>query len=121
MKPLSAPQLRNVAVVGHKAWLRKFRGDPSVLGRTIRIDAVPVTIVGVGPAGHNGTINVGIVTDFWLPIASLPVLGAPPRTLERRPDEAGSEESWDAAPVLRSRTAASPLSSFRPSSVILRI
>jgi hypothetical protein len=77
-----------VAVVGHAAWTRKFGADPSVIGRTIRIDGVPVTIVGVGPAGHRGTINLGIVTDFWLPISSLPALGAPPRALERRPDEA---------------------------------
>ena len=77
-----------VAVVGHQAWTRKFRADPSVIGRTIRIEGVPVTIVGVGPAGHRGTINIGIVTDFWLPISSLPALGAPPRTLERRPEEA---------------------------------
>jgi predicted permease len=76
-----------VAVVGHEAWTRKFRADPSVIGRTIRIDGVPVTIVGVGPAGHRGTINIGIVTDFWLPISSLPALGAPPRALERRPEE----------------------------------
>ena len=77
-----------VAVVGQEAWTRKFRADPSVIGRTIRIDGVPVTIVGVGPAGHRGTINIGLVTDFWLPISSLPALGAPPRTLERRPEEA---------------------------------
>ena len=77
-----------VAVVGHEAWTRKFHADPSVIGRTIRIDGVPVTIVGVGPAGHRGTINIGIVTDFWLPISSLPALGAPPRSLERRPEEA---------------------------------
>jgi putative ABC transport system permease protein len=77
-----------VAVVGHPAWTRKFPADPSVIGRTIRIDGVPVTIVGVGPAGHRGTINIGIVTDFWLPISSLPALGAPPRALERRPEEA---------------------------------
>ncbi len=77
-----------VAVVGHQAWTRKFRADPSVVGRTIRIDGVPVTIVGVGPQGHRGTINIGIVTDFWLPISSLPALGAPPRALERRPEEA---------------------------------
>jgi putative ABC transport system permease protein len=56
-----------VAVVGHEAWTRKFRADPSVIGRTIRIDGEPVTIVGVGPAGHRGTISIGIVTDFWLP------------------------------------------------------
>ena len=59
-----------------------------VIGRTIRIDGVPVTIVGVGPAGHRGTINIGLVTDFWLPIASLPAFGTPPRALARRPDEA---------------------------------
>jgi predicted permease len=59
-----------------------------VIGRTIRIEGVPVTIVGVGPAGYNGTINIGLVTDFWLPIASLPVMGAPSRVLERRPEEA---------------------------------
>jgi putative ABC transport system permease protein len=78
-----------VAVLGHQAWTRKFRADPSVIGRTIRIESVPVTIVGVAPAGHRGTINIGIVTDFWLPISSLPALGATPRALERRPDEAG--------------------------------
>lgn len=78
-----------VAVVGHTAWTRKFHGDPSVVGRTIRIEGVPVTIVGVGPAGHKGTINVGVVTDFWLPISSLPALGAPPQALERHPEEAG--------------------------------
>jgi len=77
-----------VAVVGHQTWTRKFHGDPSVIGRTIRIEGVPVTIVGIGPAGHRGTINLGIVTDFWLPISSITALGAPPRTLERRPEEA---------------------------------
>jgi predicted permease len=77
-----------VAVLGHQAWTRKFGGDPSVIGRTIRIEGVPVTIIGVGPRGHNGTLNIGIVVDFWLPIASLTRMGAPPRALERRPDEA---------------------------------
>ena len=77
-----------VAVLGHQAWARKFGGDPSVIGRTIRIEGVPVTIVGVGPAGHNGTLNIGLVTDFWLPIASLPALGTPSRVLDRRPEEA---------------------------------
>ena len=76
-----------VAVIGHQAWTRKFRADPSVIGRTIRIDGVPVTIVGVGPADHRSTINLGFITDFWLPISSLPALGAPPLTLARRPEE----------------------------------
>jgi predicted permease len=77
-----------VAVVSHQAWIRRFGADPSVVGRVIRIEGMPVTIVGVGPAGHNGTINIGLVIDFWLPIASLLSTGGPPRALDRKPGEA---------------------------------
>ena len=78
-----------VAVIGHQAWTTRFGGDPSVIGRTIRMQGVPVTIVGVGPVGHNATLNIGLVTDFWLPMSAVPALGGPPRALERRPVEAG--------------------------------
>ena len=44
-----------VAVLGHQAWTRVFRADPSVVGRVVRIEGVPVTIVGIGPANHRGT------------------------------------------------------------------
>ena len=77
-----------VAVVSHQSWARRFGSDPSLVGRTIPIEGVPVTIVGVGPIGHNGTINIGLVTDFWLPITAMSAMGAPPRSLERRPVEA---------------------------------
>src|SRR5262245_13359594 len=77
-----------VAVVSHQSWTRRFGSDPSLVGRTIVIEGLPVTIVGVGPIGHNGTINIGLVTDFWLPINAMPAMGAPPRALERRPVEA---------------------------------
>jgi putative ABC transport system permease protein len=40
-----------VALLGHAYWRRQFSGDPNVLGRTIRIQDRPVTIVGVLPAG----------------------------------------------------------------------
>jgi predicted permease len=67
-----------VAVLGYQAWTRAFRADPSVVGRVIRIEGAPVTIVGVGPATHRGTIDVGIGTDFWLPITALPALATMP-------------------------------------------
>ena len=38
-----------VAVIGHHAWTSKFRADPSVIGRTIRIEGVPVTITRCWP------------------------------------------------------------------------
>jgi putative ABC transport system permease protein len=34
-----------VAVIGHGLWMRRFGGDPRVIGRTIRVDGVPHTIV----------------------------------------------------------------------------
>jgi predicted permease len=68
-----------VAVLGHQAWTRRFRGDPSVVGRVIRIEGVAVTIVGIGPATHRGTVDIGLVTDFWLPITALPAISGNPR------------------------------------------
>jgi len=61
-----------VAVVGHQAWTRLFRADPSLVGRVIKIEGRPVTIIGIGPANHRGTLDVGLGTDFWLPITAVP-------------------------------------------------
>jgi predicted permease len=67
-----------VAVLGYQAWTRVFRADPSILGRIVRIEGVPVTIVGIGPANHRGTVDVGLVTDFWLPVTAVRELNAMP-------------------------------------------
>jgi predicted permease len=61
-----------VAVLGYGTWTRVFRADPSVVGRVIQVEGAPATIVGVGPANHRGTIDVGLGTDLWLPITALP-------------------------------------------------
>jgi predicted permease len=69
-----------VAVVGHQTWTRLFRADPSVVGRVIRMEGSPVTIVGIAPADLRGTLDMGLGTDFWLPVTAVPALmttGAP--------------------------------------------
>ena len=68
-----------VAVLGHQAWTRLFGADPSIIGRVIRMEGVPITIVGVGPANHRGTLDVGLGTDFWLPITAVPAMMPQPR------------------------------------------
>jgi predicted permease len=54
------------AVISYRLWQDYFQGDPSVLGRTVRINRHPVTIVGVAPPEFRGD-TPGIVFDGWVP------------------------------------------------------
>ena len=44
-----------VAVLGHDYWVRRFGADPGVVGRTVRVNTRPATIVGVAEPGFRGT------------------------------------------------------------------
>jgi putative ABC transport system permease protein len=58
-----------VAVIGHGLWTREFASDPSIVGRTIRLNAVPLTVIGVLPAGFNGLSGRAVV---WIATALSP-------------------------------------------------
>ena len=62
-----------VAVISYAYWQRRFAGDPGVLGRTVTINRVPFTIVGVAPPGFSGEV-VGRMTDLWMPLTMAPAL-----------------------------------------------
>ncbi len=49
------PAAQAVAVLSDRYWRSRFSADPGVLGKTIRINNVPITIVGVTPASFTGT------------------------------------------------------------------
>ena len=74
------PGAPHVAVIGHQTWTRVFRADPAVVGRVIRLEGMPVTIVGIGPATHRGTVDIGLGTDLWLPMSALPAMIPVPAT-----------------------------------------
>jgi predicted permease len=61
-----------VAVLSHAYWRREFGADPSIVGRQVRFEDVPFTIVGVTDAGFTGTRPNRV--DVWLPIASASLL-----------------------------------------------
>ena len=44
-----------VVVVSHAFWQRALGGDPSVVGRTLRVNGRPLTVVGVAAPGFGGT------------------------------------------------------------------
>ncbi|HEY3441803.1 MAG TPA: ABC transporter permease [Paludibaculum sp.] len=54
------------AVISYRLWQQYFQGDPSVLGRTVRINRQQVTVVGVAPPEFRGSIP-GIAFDGWVP------------------------------------------------------
>jgi predicted permease len=64
-EPGSAPN--RVAVLGHRYWLTRFGGDPGVLGRTMTIDQVPHTIIGITPPEFFG-LQVGRYVDVSVPM-----------------------------------------------------
>ena len=56
-----------VAVLGESFWRNSLGGDPDILGKSMRIDDQPYTIIGIAPAGFTG-VGLGRV-DAWTPIS----------------------------------------------------
>lgn len=73
------PGAQPVVVLSDAFWRRRFGSDPGVVGKTIRLDGHPMTVVGITPAGFQGT-EVGVSPDVRVPItmvrALLPDLSA---------------------------------------------
>src|SRR5439155_3890712 len=78
---------RPVAVISHAFWQRRFAGDPSVVGRTITLNQVPFTLIGVTPAPFFG-LQVGDSPDITVPMMLLSQLQPGP------PDWNGAFDSW---------------------------
>jgi predicted permease len=64
-----------LAVISYGYWARRFARDPDVLGKTLYVSGVPMSIVGVTAEGFEG-LEAGGSTDFWLPLQSRPELNA---------------------------------------------
>lgn len=57
-----------VAVLSDRFWMSRFGGDPDILGRSMRLDGVDVTIIGVMPPAFEHPLLWGTV-DLWRPLA----------------------------------------------------
>ncbi|HEY2152312.1 MAG TPA: ABC transporter permease [Vicinamibacterales bacterium] len=62
-----------LAILSFSLWQRRFGGDPSIVGRSVQIDAKPVTIIGVMPAEARLFVSrgslVGKPAELWMPFA----------------------------------------------------
>jgi len=64
-----------IAVLSHNYWTRRFARKPDVLGQTLYVNGVGMTIVGVAAQGFEGA-EPGGSTDFWIPLQSRQELNA---------------------------------------------
>jgi predicted permease len=71
------------AMMNYHTWQRQFASDPSVIGSTFTINTVPYTVVGVTPPAFYGDTLRSDPPDFWLPLATEPLLDRPNTRLDR--------------------------------------
>lgn len=57
-----------VAVLSHGFWQAALGGDKGIVGRTITVNRVPFTVIGVAPAGFTGTL-LGGGPSMWVPMS----------------------------------------------------
>src|ERR1700680_3295483 len=82
-----APSAAPVAVLNYGYWQSAFGGSRDVIGRTIELNNVSFTIVGVAEQRFTG-ITPGSDYDVWLPLADGPRIGTsgPSRWDDRQAD-----------------------------------
>jgi hypothetical protein len=64
-----------IVVLSYEYWTRSYARDPAVVGQTLYIKGVPMTVVGVAAHGFKG-IEPASSTDFWVPLQNRPELNA---------------------------------------------
>ncbi len=58
-------------VISYGCWHTRFGGDPNVIGRVVRINSHPYTILGVAPRGFRG-VEIFYSPEIWLPASMQP-------------------------------------------------
>ena len=67
------PRAHPVVVLSHGFWERRFGGDASVVGRSVTINNMPMTVVGVSPKGFHG-VSAASSFDIAVPVMMKPVM-----------------------------------------------
>jgi putative ABC transport system permease protein len=62
------PGRNQVVLLSHRLWRERYGADPGIIGRDIRMDGRPYTVVGVLPAG----VSDRLPADLWIPLTLPP-------------------------------------------------
>ncbi|HEY6390686.1 MAG TPA: ADOP family duplicated permease [Bryobacteraceae bacterium] len=72
-------------LISENYWQRRFARDPAMLGKTIHLNGLAVTVIGITPHDFAGT-GIGAPT-FWLPIGIEPLINADGQWLRNRENQ----------------------------------
>ena len=70
----AAPGQGAVAVISQGLWERAFGRSPSAVGQVIKLNEVPVTVIGVNPRGFTGAKGTQRSPDIFVPMAMQPLV-----------------------------------------------
>jgi len=71
----SFPRVEPVVLISHEAWQRELQGARDAIGRSVRVNGVPLEVIGVLPegfAGHHAGLLVDVFVPFGLQAPGLP-------------------------------------------------
>lgn len=66
----SSPAAQPAVILSYELWQHRFSGDPSVIGRTIRLSQRPATVIGILP--YDFASLGGQHPEIWIPVAQQP-------------------------------------------------
>jgi macrolide transport system ATP-binding/permease protein len=61
-------------VLSYQSWQTNFAGDPGIVGSTVNVEMHPFVVAGIAPPGFFGDRVSPAPPDFWMPLASEPLI-----------------------------------------------
>ncbi len=110
-----------VVIIGHRLWTDRCGSDPAVIGRRVRANGQPATVIGVMPPGFMYPID----QQVWRPLAALPGMETPAagqrpmRVVARLADGISHEQARaELAAIVSTLTAVPEADRTRPTVVL---
>jgi len=80
---VSVPKSARIVVISYRFWQRRFASAPDVLSRTVIINGLSYSVIGVLPTDYRSIIGFNVVPDLYLPV-----------TTELFPNVLDNRDSW---------------------------
>jgi predicted permease len=64
-----------VIMLGEELWRQRFGSDTNLIGKTVALEGVPLTVIGIVPGRYRGAnLNWGDPPQAWIPFSAVPLV-----------------------------------------------